>query len=79
MSAATLSRSSSAPHGFDRLALDLGLALVAWSRRRTARRVRMHVQGTEAPLTSRERSARMHDPYSSQAVHSHGVPPGILR
>lgn len=73
MSAATLTRSPSAPTLVDRVVLGAGLALVAWSRTRTARRIRIGVTPTR--LTSAERASRIVDPYSAAAVHGRGLPP----
>jgi len=78
MSAATLTRSSE-PHGLDRVVLVAGLALVAWSRRRSARHSRLVVSTRRAPLTAVEREHRMFDPYAPEATHSHGLPPTLLR
>ncbi|MDM4761681.1 hypothetical protein QT381_01510 [Galbitalea sp. SE-J8] len=62
-------RSARAPHGVDRLARDLGLALVAWSRRserpvdREAMRERWeHDEVRRAALEERERAVLMLQP-----------------
>jgi hypothetical protein len=72
MTAASLTRSPE--RGLERLVLTTGLALVAWSRRRSARRLRVAPTGA-ARLTARERAERMYDPYAAEAVHGHGQPP----
>jgi hypothetical protein len=76
MTAATLTRSPE--RGLDRLVLTTGLALVAWSRRRSARRLRVATPGGDR-LSAHERAERMYDPFSVDAVRSHGVPPTMLR
>ncbi|MCU1527611.1 MAG: hypothetical protein JWP75_1374 [Frondihabitans sp.] len=76
MTAATLARTPE--RGLDRLVLATGLALVAWSRRRSARRLRVAAPGTRR-LSTLERADRMYDPYSAEAVRSHGLPPTLLR
>ena len=81
MSAATLTRTPAAPHGFDRLVLLTGMTLVAWSRHRSARSARRaHVLGvTVRPISDHTRAGRMFDPYSPEATRSHGMPPTLGR
>ncbi|MBF4576714.1 hypothetical protein [Frondihabitans sp. VKM Ac-2883] len=75
MSAATVHRTAASPLLVDRVVLGVGLALVSWSRRRTARRARLDVRPAGEPLTAAERADRLPDPYSSRRASLDTLPP----
>jgi hypothetical protein len=80
MSAATVHRSAASPLLIDRIVLGVGLGLVAWSRRRTANRVRHAVvpAGLRS-LSYAERAGRMRDTYDATSFRSGAVPPERIR